>query len=40
MILEHWCGSEIEITNKNEVILMNMKCHKMSQFEDFHKDWM
>ena len=40
MILEHWCGSETEIADKNEVILMNLKCHKMSQYEDFHRDWM
>lgn len=40
MILEHWCGSETEIANKHEVILINFKCNKMSQFEDFHQDWM
>jgi hypothetical protein len=40
MILEHWCGSETEIADKNEVILMNLKCHKMSQYDDFHRDWM
>lgn len=34
MILEHWCGSETEIANKHEVILMNLKCHKMSKFDD------
>ena len=28
MILEHWCGSETEIADKNEVILMNLKCQK------------
>lgn len=39
MILEHWCGSEEELADKHEVILMNLKCSKMSQFEDFHKDW-
>lgn len=38
MILEHWCGSEIEIADKNEVILMNLKCHKMPQYEDFQRD--
>lgn len=37
MILEHWCGSETEILDKNEVTFMNLKCHKMSQYEDFHK---
>ena len=40
MILEHWCGSETEIANKNEVSLMNLKYHKMSQYEYFHRDWM
>lgn len=30
MILEHWCGSKIEIADKHEVILMNLKCNKMS----------
>ena len=40
MILEHWCGSETEIANKHEVILMNLKFHKMSQYDDFHRDWM
>lgn len=39
MILEHWCGSETKIANKNEVILMKLKFHKMSQFEEFYKDW-
>ena len=38
MILEHWCGSEIEIADKNEMILMNIKFHKLSQYEDFHRD--
>ena len=40
MILEHWCGSETKIVDKHEVILMNLKCHKMSQYEEFHRDWM
>ena len=40
MILEHWCGCEVEIADKHEVILMNLKCHKMSQYDDFHRDWM
>lgn len=30
MILEHWCSSETEIANKHEIILMNLKCNKMS----------
>ena len=39
LILEHWCGGEIELENKHEMILMNLKCYKMSQYEDFHRDW-
>ena len=39
MIIEHWCGFETELADKHEMILMNLKCHKMSQFEDFHRDW-
>lgn len=38
-ILEHWCGTESELANKHELILMNMKCRKMSKYEEFHKDW-
>ena len=38
-ILEHWCGATVEIANKHEMILMNLKCRKMSQYEDFHRDW-
>ena len=38
-ILEDWCGGEIELANKHEIILMNIKCNKMSQCEDFHRDW-
>lgn len=38
-ILEHWCAATIEIANKHEMILMNLKCKKMSQYEDFHRDW-
>jgi len=40
MIVEHWCRSEAEMADKHEVILMNLRCNKMSQFEDFHRDWM
>jgi len=39
MILEHWDGFEEELANKHEVILMILKCNKMSQFGDFHRDW-
>jgi hypothetical protein len=38
-ILEHWCGTEAELVDKHELILMNMKCSKMSEYEEFHKDW-
>lgn len=38
-ILEHWCGTTVEIENKHELFLMNLKCRKMSQYEDFHRDW-
>ena len=38
-ILEHWCGTESELVDKHELILMNMKCRKMSEYEEFHKDW-
>ncbi|WP_208081231.1 hypothetical protein, partial [Bacteroides uniformis] len=37
LILEHWCGGETELEDKHEMILMNLKCNKMSQYEDFHK---
>ena len=40
MIFEHWCGTETIASDKNEIILMNLKCMKMSQYEDFHRDWM
>ena len=32
MILEHWCGSATAIADKNEVILVNLKCHNMKTF--------
>ena len=38
-ILEHWCGGEVELENKHEMILMNLKCYKMSEYEYFHRDW-
>jgi hypothetical protein len=38
-ILEHWCGTESELADKHELILMNMKCRKMLEYEEFHKDW-
>jgi hypothetical protein len=39
LILEHWCGTETEIADKHEIVLMNMKCRKMSEYEQFHKEW-
>jgi hypothetical protein len=39
LILEHWCGTEREISDKHETVLMNMKCRKMSEYEQFHKEW-
>jgi hypothetical protein len=39
LILEHWCGTETEIAGKHELVLMNMKCRKMSEYEQFHKEW-
>jgi hypothetical protein len=33
LILEHWCGTEKEISDKHEIVLMNMKCRKMSEYE-------
>jgi len=40
MIQEHWCGSDTEIADNHEIILMNLKWNKLSQYEDFHRDWM
>jgi hypothetical protein len=39
LILRHWCGTEKEIAEKHSLILMNMKCRKMSHYEDFHQEW-
>jgi hypothetical protein len=39
LILEHWCGTVEELADKHELILMNMKCRNMSEYEEFHKDW-
>jgi hypothetical protein len=39
LILEHWCGTKNEIADKHEIVLMNMKCRKMSEYEQFHKEW-
>jgi hypothetical protein len=39
LILEHWCGTKEELDDKHEMILMNVKCKKMSEYEEFHKEW-
>jgi hypothetical protein len=39
LILEHWCGTEEEIIEKHELILMNIKCRNMYEYEEFHKEW-
>lgn len=39
LILEHWFGTETEISDKHETVLMNMKCRKMLEYEQFHKEW-
>jgi hypothetical protein len=39
LIQEHWCGTEGELADKLEMILMNVKCRKMSKYEEFHKEW-
>lgn len=38
-ILEHCCGAKSYISYKHSLILMNFKCKKMSQYEDFDRDW-
>ena len=38
MILKHWCGLKTEILKKNAMVLMNLKCNKMSRHEYFHRD--
>ena len=40
MILEHWCGTEHEISDKHSLILMNSKCKSMANYDDFHREWM
>jgi hypothetical protein len=37
LILEHWCGTKQEITDKDALIFMNMKWKKMSQYDGFHE---
>ena len=39
MIQEHFCGADITLSDKHEMILMNLKCRNINQFEDFHRDW-
>ena len=40
MILEHWCGTKHEISDKHSLILMNSKCKSMDNYDDFHREWM
>jgi hypothetical protein len=39
LIIEQWCGTKEELADKHEMILMNIKCRKMSKYEEFHKEW-
>jgi hypothetical protein len=38
LILEHWCGTEAEISDKHEIVLMNMKCRKCQNMNSFIKN--
>jgi hypothetical protein len=38
LILEHWCGTETEISDKHEIVLMNMKCRKCQNMNNFTKN--
>ena len=40
MILEHWCGTKNEISDKHALILMISKCKSMTHYDDFHREWM
>jgi hypothetical protein len=40
LILKHWCGTEKELADKHKMILMNVKCRKMSEYEEFHKEYL
>ncbi len=40
MILEHWCGTEHELADKNRIILLSMKCKSMAYYDQFHNEWM
>lgn len=40
LIQEHFCGSWPTVSDKHELVLMNLKCRNINQYEDFHKDWM
>ena len=39
LIQEHFCGADFALTDKNELILMKLKCRNINQYEDFHRDW-
>jgi hypothetical protein len=38
-ILTHWCGTEQELPDKHVIILLGMKCKRMSNYDDFHRGW-
>lgn len=38
-ILEHWCGTKQELSDKHAIILMGMRCKRMSNYDDFHREW-
>ena len=39
MIQEHFCGVDVTLSDKHEMVLMNLKCRNINQYEDFHRDW-
>lgn len=40
LIQQTFCGDDPKISDQNEMILMNLKCRNINQYEDFHRDWM
>ena len=39
LIQQNFCGDEPNISDQKELILMNLKCRNINQFEYFHRDW-
>ena len=39
LIQQKFCGDDPNISDQNEMILMNLKCKNIKQYEDFHRDW-